>query len=181
MILKKGFTLIELLVVITIIWILFVWVFVPYNFYSNIAKVKTSAEMITQAINEAKLSAMWVQNTTNKNVNIWIVFEKQKNEIKILSYPFDYIWSIKSDIDSTLDIQLFKTIKLEDWVNLNKINKDWTSTDDAIIIYFKAPNWDLTFYKWWESTYLTANKIWITIWFKESITWVLSKLIEIKK
>jgi prepilin-type N-terminal cleavage/methylation domain-containing protein len=181
MILKKGFTLIELMIVITIIWILFVWVFVPYNLYSNIAKVKAGAEIITQAINEARFSAMWIQNTTNKNVNIWIVLEKQKNEIKILSYPFDYTWNIKSDIDSTLDIQLFKTIKLEDWINLNKIERDGTYTDDIIIIYFTAPNWDLSFYKWWESTVLTTNKIWITIWFKESVDWVLSRLIEIKK
>ncbi len=170
-----GFTLIEVLVVITIIGILTVWVFVPYNFYSNIAKVRVSKEIINQTINEARSNAFWLQTRSNKkNVNIWLVFEKWKKEIKMLTYPFNYSWSIVWE--ATWDIELLRLIKLEDQVELSKIDPD-----QIIIAYFEAPNWDLFFYKSWSKSPLDLTWVVMTVWYRWTTSWILSKEVEIKK
>lgn len=51
----SGFTLIELLVVITIIGILFVGSYVPYDYYSRLSSLRMSTEKIHQALEDSKL------------------------------------------------------------------------------------------------------------------------------
>jgi prepilin-type N-terminal cleavage/methylation domain-containing protein len=83
---QKGFTLIELMVVIAIIAILSVLVYAPYNHYSNIAKVRFSAQKVEQAIDEAKTSVLGGYSfsggsITRQNVHIGLVFSGSSNVI----------------------------------------------------------------------------------------------------
>ena len=55
---KQGFTLIELMVVMSIIAVLSIFAYAPYNHYANISRVRFSAEKIEQAANEAKSSVI---------------------------------------------------------------------------------------------------------------------------
>ena len=66
-----GFTLIELMVVITIIGILFVGSYVPYDYYSRLSKVRISAERVHQTLENAKILAQngLIFPGTTKNAN----------------------------------------------------------------------------------------------------------------
>ena len=170
---RKAFTLLELIIVVTIISILTLVMFVPYNFYSNIWKVRISWEIIDQAKNEAILNSNSViDKTTKKNLNVWIRIKKDSNILEELSYPYDFTWSVY-DTGTVL-----KQIKLEDWVNVNQISLSWTVTNNDVLIYFKAPNWEMTIYK---DIYGTWSNVDITIWYKTAVTWVLSKVIKINQ
>lgn len=169
----KWFTLIEILIVITIIWILSIGTFVPYNLYANIAKVRLSREIVSQTMSEARNSAAWlIDFWTQKNQNIALFFNVWSHEFDMVSFPYDYSWAI--------DIWAWKKIKsvaLENWVNINSISdKDLQEKDNAIL-YFKAPEGNLEIYKDSSSTWSIKN---ITIGIGDAKTWVLSKTLEIK-
>lgn len=53
---SSGFSLVEMMVVVAIVVILAVLTYAPYSYYSDLAKVRISAEKIEQAFSEAKLS-----------------------------------------------------------------------------------------------------------------------------
>lgn len=169
----KGFTLIEIMIVITIIWFLTMLVAVPYNFYSNISKVRISKEIIDQSISDAISSANWRTNTDNKNINIGLYLEKWRWEILSYSYPYNYTWSL---FNFEWDIKLLKTIKLESFVQLSKIKVDSNDTD-KVLLYYKAPGGQLTIYKDENSTWSTSD---IIVGFQWASDWVLSKVIKIK-
>lgn len=67
-----GFTLIELMVVITIIGILFVGSYIPYDYYSRLSRIRISAEKIHQAMEDARILSQNGQlfPGTTKNANI---------------------------------------------------------------------------------------------------------------
>lgn len=170
-----GFTLIELLIVIAIIWIISVWVIIPYNFYSNISKVKISRETINQSLNEARNSAAWLtENTSNKNQNIALIFKKWSNQIDLVWVPFDFSGSLFKESD----YKIIRKISLEDNVSISNISYwNWAVTDWQIVVYFRAPNWDRDILI--DDTHTGSNTK-ITIWFKNVKSWILSKEIEIK-
>jgi prepilin-type N-terminal cleavage/methylation domain-containing protein len=172
---KSAFTLIEIMIVILIISILTMWIYAPYNLYSNISKVKISKEMITQSINEARNSAAWLIDVwTQKNVNIWLIFEKWKNTVEMISFPFDYTWAIEMNSSASL----VREIKLEDSVNINQfIDKDWNELPNGARLYFKAPEWEMQVYK--DSTNTWSLKT-LVVWFKNATSWILSRTITIK-
>ena len=168
---KKAFTIIELLIVITIIAILTMLTFVPYNFYSNVWKVRISKEIINQMVNEASLNANSVEDkTTKKNLNLWIKLKEGSGTIDIVSYPYDFTGSLFDGWE------LFKQVNLEDWVNVNKISFSWSAQDEALI-FFKAPDWEMTIYK---NSSETWSQIDMIIGYKNAISWVLSKEVNIK-
>lgn len=69
---SSGFTLIELMVVMTIIGILFVGSYVPYDYYSRLSRIRISAEKIEQSMEDAKILAQNGQlfPGTTKNADI---------------------------------------------------------------------------------------------------------------
>lgn len=170
---NKGFTLIEMLIVIVIIMIITIWVIWPYNFYSNVAKVKISKEILTQSLNTAKNTSAWIIGWYDKkNQNIWINIIKWKDYIELLSFPFDQSWSI-----TRMKATDIKTIKLENNVNISMIKtKDWTEYNETIL-YYKSPEWDMESYISPTHTWIIDN---ITIWLKGAKEWILSKVIQIK-
>lgn len=75
---RRGFTLIELLVVMTIIGILFVGSYVPYDYYSRLSKIRISTEKIHQSMEDAKILAQNGQlfPGTTKNADIGLLLRK---------------------------------------------------------------------------------------------------------
>lgn len=169
----KGFTLVEIMIVIVIIWFLTMLVAVPYNFYSNIAKVRMSREIVNQSINDAISSANWRTSLDWKNINIGLYFEKNKWEISSYSYPYNYSGSV---FDFRGYVKLLKTIKLESFVEISKIKIDSDELDN-VLLYYRAPEGNLTIYKNLTSTW---NIVDFTIGYKWALDWVLSKEIKIK-
>lgn len=169
----KGFTLIEIMIVITIIWFLMMLVTVPYNFYSNIAKVRMSRQIVDQSISDAISSANWRTSFDWKNINIGLYFEKNKWEISSYSYPYNYSGSV---FNFTGDVKLLKTIKLESFVEISKI-KVGPDENDSVLLYYNAPEGKLTIYKNLTSTWNTLD---IVVGYKWATEWVLSKEIKIK-
>lgn len=171
---KNGFTLIELIVVITIIAILTLFSYSPYNLYSNISKVKISKEIIDQAKNEAYLDAnSMIDKNTKRNLSIWIRMEQDKNTLDLVWWDYSLSWSVLFSNTWTL----LKKIKLEDWVNVNKISFSWGVDSSWALIFFKAPDWNMSIYKNPTETWSEIN---ITIWFKNATSWILSRIINIK-
>ena len=74
---REGFTLIEILIAITILMILIVGVFVPYNLYSNLSRLRLGKDMITQNINLSRnFSAGIINSGTGKNQDIALFLEE---------------------------------------------------------------------------------------------------------
>lgn len=175
---KKAFTMIEIMIVITIIAILSVGFYIPYNFYSNISRVKVSKEILTQTLNEGKSSVAWVVTSPYmdaKNQNIAIFIKKWNNFIDMIWFDYDYSWSLSRHY-----WHYIKNIDLESNVEISKIKTLNSSTEfDETILYYKAPNWELTIYSWPSSIYWTW---WleITLGYKWLTSWVLSRNILIK-
>lgn len=170
----RGFTLIELLIVIAIIWIISVGVIIPYNFYSNISKVKISRETINQSINEARNSAAWLTENSNKNQNITLIFKKWVNKIDFVWVPFDFSGSLFRESD----YKVMREISLEDNVEVSDISYwSWNKVNWQIVVYYRAPNWDRDILI--DNTHTWSN-IKIIIGYKGVTTWILSREIEIK-
>ncbi len=172
---KNGFTLIELMVVITIISIITIILIAPYNFYANISKVRVSKDIITQTINQARNSSAWlIDYNSDSNMNIALFITKWNWFIDMVWFPYSYSWAINQTSSSAKNI---KRIRLENWVNITSIKDIWDNDQTNIVLYFKAPNWEL-------STYFTPTSTWslknITVWFKDATTWILSKIINVK-
>ncbi|MDD2487599.1 MAG: prepilin-type N-terminal cleavage/methylation domain-containing protein [Candidatus Gracilibacteria bacterium] len=171
---KKAFTLIEVIIVITIISILTLLGFVPYDFYSNVSKVRISKEIIDQTFNEAFLNSNSViDKVSKKNLNIGILMEKQSHEYKILSFPFNHTGSISETVSGA---KLLRTIKLEDGVNINKITVDGTESSSGVIFYFRSPDGEMDIYR---NETLTGSNSEITVGYGKSIDGILSKIIKI--
>jgi prepilin-type N-terminal cleavage/methylation domain-containing protein len=55
---KLAFTLIELVIAMTIFFILVTMSYIPYNYYINKAKIRTSIREISQSLYEARNMAI---------------------------------------------------------------------------------------------------------------------------
>jgi len=169
---NKGFTLIEVLIVVAIIWILTVLLIVPYNLYTDIWRVRISKEIVNQTISEARNSSAWLINTSWNNQNIAIFLYKWSDKLKLIWFPFNYNWAL-----TEWNWILIREIPFEKNVNLNKIlDNNWNELSQ-VILYFVSPNGDM-------NAYINSTQTWtlktLTIWIKESTTWILSKNIDIK-
>lgn len=123
---KNAFTLVELMIVITIIAILSLLSYAPYNYYSNISRVRFSAQKIEQAVNEGRVSSIGWYSLSGTNVHIWLVFPAGSNTFEMRGYDI----SAGTGAAMAGNGELIRTTKLEDNVLIQ-----WTNT----FILFEAP------------------------------------------
>lgn len=173
---RKWFTLIELIISITIIVLLTMSTYIPYSYYQNKAKLKITSREITQALYEARNMAInWSINNI-WNVSIWVYFDtsiSSLNEIKIYSYTFD-IETNQISIIEWWNVELIKTIKLQNWIQLENI-----TSKDNVLFYFESITWKLISYTWnsWIKTPILDNVMPITFSYKWSTSPNLRKTI----
>ncbi len=165
----NGFTLIELMVVITIIGILFIGSYLPYDYYSRISRIRTSGEKIRQSIEDAKILSQNGQifPGTTKNANIWLLFKKTSHTIDM----FVLTPGTRSFIENS-DAKILKSIILEDGVNITNL------PTDNIMLEYKAPKWEMEIYT---SPTQTGSDFDIGIGWKIATEWALYKTVKIEK
>jgi len=129
-----GFTLIELMIVITIIGILTVGAYIPYNFYSELARVRLSAEIVDQSVSDAKILASngYVFPGTSENAHIGLILRKASNSMDILAYQ-----SGSRSLVPDATAKLVRTIALENNITLSAL------PSDTVLVYFTAPSGDI--------------------------------------
>ena len=153
-----AFTLIELLVSMTIIFIVIMTTYIPYNYYQNKAKLRQSTREIAQSLYEARNMAInwisknmpvnWISN--DSNLSIWIYFdssESSKNTIKFFSYPYEF------DPNKTKILNngnTLKTLQLQH-IQINSVGwlEDWAfKTSSWWLFFFKSITWSGSYYYW---------------------------------
>lgn len=164
---KRAFTLIELVISITIIVILTMVSYAPYNYYQNKAKLKVTTREVSQLLYESRNMAVnWVVWTL-WNMSIWVYFDTSvswNNQIKVFSYPHDII-----HLDITYlewwDVKLIKTLVLKKWIQIDDIE-----SMDNLLFVFDAITWDLKYYNWiwWSRNIIVENNISINFSYKGS-------------
>lgn len=133
-----GFTLIELMVVITIIGILFVGSYIPYDYYSRLSRIRISGEKVRQTMEDAKILSQNGQifPGTTKNANVGLLFEKNSHSITMFAFKP----GTRSFTGNT-DAKIIKTISLEDGVNIT------TLPEDQMLVEYSAPKGTVEIYK----------------------------------
>lgn len=125
----SGFTLVELMVVIAIVSMLAVLTYAPYSYYSDIAKVRISAEKVEQTFSEAKLSSAMGLSVpgTDFNGDAYVVLEKGSGSLALFAAK------ARTGFATSSEYQLLRTVPLE---------KDVTFSDlpsESVTIKFSAP------------------------------------------
>lgn len=84
----SAFTLVEMVMVITIIAIISVGLYVPYNYYTNVALVKDSAVKVQQVLAQAKLNTKngILYPNSNHNADIAVEFLVGSGTIKTVAF-----------------------------------------------------------------------------------------------
>lgn len=142
---RKAFTLIELMISITIVVILTMATYAPYNYYQNKAKLKVTTREISQLLSEGRNMAMnWsVWEFWNSTIGVYFdSTELEKNTIKLFSYPHDINEIDISNIEEG-DIRLSKILKLQWGVEIDSI-----SWKENMLFLFDAITWDIRYYTW---------------------------------
>ncbi len=127
---KKAFTLIELMVVITIMLILSMMVYAPYQHFQTKQKVRNSAKIVAQTLYESRNLAINGSLTWTWNSSIWVLFSSWSEDISIFQYPYPHSKSVPSYNDKIDSSKLFEKKKLEPWVKISW--KDYLFIYDAI-------------------------------------------------
>ncbi len=165
---NSWFTLIEFLIAITIFMILVMMSFAPYQYYSNVTKVKLASKEISQAIAETKnLAINWFDKSwVNQSTALYI---DKKNEWTLKIYSYNYSSGF-TNIPLN-DKNLLKEEKLPDWVFVKDI-----SWKDSVILYFSSIYWVPTILNgsW---NVINDDSIFINVSFKNSLDPKLNKKI----
>jgi len=163
---KKAFTLLELMIVITIVWIVSIMVYAPYNYFQKKAELKIWAKTVAKTLSEARNNAIFWVSSGSTNQSVWVYFEKQKNNIKIYNYPYSFwTWSqidlwddyLKQEIDIWKNIVfdkiedkkkvlfLFSAIsgnlnifEFDSWNKIDLVDQNWDNIIDINISYKQA-------------------------------------------
>lgn len=146
---KKWFTLIELMVAITIVGILSVVSYSPYSYYQNKASLKDTAREVSQLLYESRNMAINWAIGNQWNVSIWVYFDKSStlnNQIKVFSFPYnmDKMNILNSE---WWDIRLLKTLTLNKWILIDKIEDK-----SNLLFFFDSITWKLSYYNWADGT-----------------------------
>ena len=133
------------MIAITIMAIITLVSYAPYNYYKKKMKLKNTASQITQILYDARNKAVNWTVWTNWNVSIGVYFNAstfENNQINMFSYPYNYDQNLISYIENN-DIKKIKTFKLEKWIQIDSI--EWWNN---LLFYFNAITWKVSYYKW---------------------------------
>lgn len=166
------FTLIELLIAITIFMILVVMSFVPYQYYSNIAKVKLASKEISQSISEARNTAINWYDDSWTNQSIGIYFDASNNKVKLFS--FNYSSWITANMINNNDY-LLKQRELPEWVQIDNV-----SWNDKVLLYFSSIYWVPKLYDE-NANLINLDEVDFNISFKWSTNPALNKTVKFYK
>ena len=171
---KKAFTLIELMIALTIVAIVTMASYAPYNYYKNKAKLKNTASKITQLLYDSRNMAINGMVGIDWNVSVWVYFDSSdNNKVHIYSYPHDISQVDISNLEIG-DIKNIKTIYLDNGVQI-----DWIEWNDNLLFFFDSISWDVKYYKWnwWVRSLITDNEVVINFSYKWSTSPNLNKSI----
>lgn len=145
----SWFTLIELMVAITIVAILMVMTYAPYDYYSNKAKVRITARDVSQLLTETRNLAIHWLDRWSWNLSLWVYFDSTdalKNKLQVFSFPHNYEYVQIVPNESDPNINLLKTVELKSWVEIDNV---WWQTNWFFV--FEAITWEGT-YSYFQST-----------------------------
>lgn len=125
-----GFSLVELMVVIAVVSMLAVLTYAPYSYYSDIAKVRISAEKIEQTFSEAKLSSAMGLSVpgTDFNGDAYVVLEKGSGSLALFAAKAQSGFAVPTEYE------LLRSVPLEKDVTLSDLPAD------SVTIKFSAPS-----------------------------------------
>ena len=144
----RAFTLIELLVVITIISVLALGAYVPYSLYGNISRVRASADMVSQAVDEARVSAVsgYLYGASGHNANVGILIEENSPVLTLLAYPNTLPLDQIAFTGGTNAV-VVKTYPLEPDVSVETLSGATSDIMNAhkVLVFFRTPRGEMTF------------------------------------
>ena len=165
---SRWFTLIELLIVITIIGILSIGSFVPYDYYSRVSRVRISVEKVHQTLEDARILSQNGQifPGTTKNANIWLLFEKNSPMITMFAFS-----GTTHSFTGDTNTKIIKVIQLETGINITSLPAN------ILLLEFTAPKGAMEIYK----TTGTGANFDMGIGWKTATTGALYRTLKIEK
>ncbi len=139
----SWFTLIELIVAMSIFFIMVISTYVPYNYYSQKAKLNVVVKEISQSLYNARNIAINWSSNNIWNTSIWIYFDTttwNNSQIKYFTYPYSFSGSqiIPKQI---WDIKILKTIKFSGPIEINTL---WWKENG--LFFFSSITWSGWYY-----------------------------------
>jgi len=159
---NKWFTLIELMVVISIMAILLTLWFTQFAHYKTKQLVRNSSKILTQTLVDSRNKAIYWISSSTWNLDIWVLLEKNTENIKIFWFPInDNIWNYLNPDNK----YLLEKIPFEKNV---EFSSSWW------LILYKAITWSWIY----KNFTITDNKIEMNVWLKWATSWFFSKKIK---
>jgi type II secretory pathway pseudopilin PulG len=155
---SKWFTLIELVIVISIVWIMMMMTYTPYNSFQKKSEIKIASKWIAKTLSESRNMAIHWVNSSSWNLSIWVYFDKSnKNILKIFQYPYEY-WT-GSQVVVNDSLLLLKEIDI--WQN---IWVDKIENKTKVLFLFEAISWN-----WYYFDFENSKQDLVLSWNKISI------------
>lgn len=171
---NKAFTLIELLIVISIMMIVLIFSYSPYNMYQNKARLKLATREVAQSLYEARnMAVSWVQTKDDKwefkNKSVWILLSSEdwKNE-NVYYYFYNHDLTYDSLVFPHFEAEKIKNI--QDWVYIVWFSS-WEKEFKNILLFYKSVKWEVKviwFDDSWNKTEITSDTVKIKFSFKKS-------------
>ena len=156
---KKAFTLIELIVSISILVIIMMFSYAPYNLYQNRAKVKLATREVAQSLYEAKNMAIsWVKWKNNsddskqefKNKSVWVFLTSEETkDSKINFYYYDYNISDSEIVFPSKEPDAERQI--QDWVTMTWFSA-WERDYSSLLLFYESVTWKVKVY-WFDASW----------------------------
>lgn len=156
---KKAFTLIELIVSISILVIVMMFSYAPYNLYQNRAKVKLATREVAQSLYEAKNMAIsWVKWKNNsddskqefKNKSVWVFLTSEETkDSKINFYYYDYNISDSEIVFPSKEPDTERQI--QDWVTMTWFSV-WERDYSSLLLFYESVTWKVKVY-WFDTSW----------------------------
>lgn len=170
---KKWFTLLELMIVFSIMIIILMFSFAPYNLYQNKAKLRIATREIAQTFYEAKnIAVSWIQEERDEeNKSIWILLDSSdwKNN-KIKYYYLDKVLNDKLEFKEQ---NFFKDKDLQKWIIIRSF-WDQKAQWEMFFVY-EAATWKVFVYE--NGNKLSDSFVKINLSYQKSDSRILNRTI----